>query len=169
MSRADQGLAASRGRYHVVPRTLCFVTHGDDVLLLKGAPTKRIWPGRFNGLGGHVERDEDILAAAIREVREEAGLEVKDIRLRGVINIDVGEETGILLFVFRAEATSRDTAESAEGSLVWIPRSQLASLELVEDLPVVLPRALDAPFNAPPFFARYSYDEHERLVIRFQE
>ena len=64
MPRADQGVAASRGRYQVVPRTLCFVTHEDAVLLLKGAPTKRIWPGRYNGLGGHVEPDEDVLAAA---------------------------------------------------------------------------------------------------------
>lgn len=169
MPRADQGVAASRGRYHVVPRTLCFITHGDEVLLLKGAPTKRIWPGRYNGLGGHVERHEDVLSAAIREVREEAGLEVKGIRLRGVININTDEEAGILLFVFHAEATSRQTASSAEGTLVWVPRSQLGALDLVEDLPVLLPRVLDAPVDAPPFFATYSYDAHDRLVIRFHE
>ena len=33
MGREDQGVAASRHRYHVVPRTLCFVRHGDEVLL----------------------------------------------------------------------------------------------------------------------------------------
>ncbi len=169
MPRADQGVTASRGRYRVVPRTLCFVTQGEEVLLLKGAPTKRIWPGRYNGLGGHVERHEDVLSAALREVREEAGLGVKNIRLRGVININTDEEVGILLFVFHAEAASRETAGSTEGTLVWVPRTQLSTLDLVKDLPVLLPRVLDAPANAPPFFATYSYDEQDRLVIQFQE
>lgn len=169
MPRTDQGVAASRGRYHVVPRTLCFITHNDNVLLLKGAPTKRIWPGRYNGLGGHVERYEDVLSAALREVHEEAGLEVKNVRLRGVININTDEEAGILLFVFHAEATSSETIGSTEGTLVWVPRAQLSTLDLVEDLPILLPRVLDAPADAPPFFATYSYDAQERLVIRFHE
>lgn len=169
MPRTDQGVAASRGRYHVVPRTLCFITHNDNVLLLKGAPTKRIWPGRYNGLGGHVERDEDVLSAALREVHEEAGLEVKNVRLRGVININTDEEAGILLFVFHAEATSPETAGSTEGTLVWVPRTQISTLDLVEDLPILLPRVLDAPADAPPFFATYSYDAQEHLVIRFHE
>jgi 8-oxo-dGTP diphosphatase len=169
MPRTDQGVAASRGRYHVVPRTLCFVTHGDDVLLLKGAPTKRIWPGRYNGLGGHVERDEDIRAAAERELHEESGLAVSGLRLCGIANIDTGEEGGIMLFVFRAEATSREFTPSPEGTLDWVPRGQIADLPLVEDLPMLLPRALDAPAHALPFFAAYSYDEQDRLVVRFHE
>ena len=38
-----------------------------------------------------------------REVREEAGLEVHDIRLRGVAHADAGDPvTGILFFVFTA-------------------------------------------------------------------
>lgn len=168
MSRRDQGVRESQGRYQVVPRTLCFVTHGDDVLLLKGAATKHIWPGRYNGLGGHVEADEDVLTAAVREIREEAGLEVTEVRLRGIVNIYTGEEAGILLFVFTATAPSRWTTASAEGALAWVPRSQLATLDLVEDLPALLPRLLDAPPDAPPFFAHYSYDEEDRLVIRFQ-
>jgi len=168
MPRADQGVAASRGRYQVVPRTLCFVTHEDAVLLLKGAPTKRIWPGRYNGLGGHVEPDEDVLAAALREVREEAGVAVADLRLRGVINIWTGEEAGIMLFIFSAVALSCETTASAEGLLEWVPRSRLHELDLVEDLPALLPRLLEPGGDAQPFFAHYSYDEADRLVTRFQ-
>ena len=69
----------SRGRYTVIPRTLVFLRNGDDILLLKGAPTKRLWAGRYNGLGGHVEADETIMAGALREVREEAGLDADAI------------------------------------------------------------------------------------------
>ena len=53
MGQADQKMI--KGRYQVVPRTLCFIIHDDDVLLLRGAPTKRIWPNKYNGVGGHVE------------------------------------------------------------------------------------------------------------------
>ncbi len=42
-------------RYPVIPRALIFLFTGDSVLLLKGAPDKRIWPGLYNGIGGHIE------------------------------------------------------------------------------------------------------------------
>ena len=38
----------------------------------------------------------------MREVREETGLAVDDLRLVGLINIDGDQPTGIMLFVFTA-------------------------------------------------------------------
>lgn len=169
MPASDQGVAKSKDRYHLVPRVLCFVTHGADVLLLKGAPTKRIWPNRYNGLGGHVERREGAAAAARREIREEAGLEVRDLRLRGVITIDTGEAAGIGLYVFTAEALSRETVASVEGTLEWVPAARAVELDLVEDLFTLLPHVLAQPDNAPPFSATYHYDDHDRLVIAFDD
>ena len=113
MGREDQGVAVSRHRYQVIPRTLCFVTHGDEVLLLLGGPKKRLWAGRYNGLGGHVEPGEDIYASACREVREEAGLDVQDLRLRGVVHADAGDPVaGILFFVFTADADDKHVLPS---------------------------------------------------------
>jgi len=169
MGKTAQGLAASSQRYTVVPRTLCFILspEGDDVLLLKGAPTKRIWPNRYNGVGGHLEPGEDVYAAAVREVREETGLSVREVRLRGVINIPVKDRQGIMVFVFTARAESRQVMPSEEGTLQWVSRDRLLSLELVEDLPALLPRALDAPPDAPPFSGLYTYDKVDRLVIQW--
>jgi 8-oxo-dGTP diphosphatase len=169
MPKADQGIDVSlkRQRYAVIPRTLIFITRGDRVLLLRGAPAKRIWANKYNGIGGHIERDEDVYAAALREVREETGLEVDNLRLVGLINIDGDQPTGIMLFVFTATSRSGDPISSEEGLPEWIARDQLAQIDLVEDLPAILPRALDLPPDAPPFFAHYHYDEQERLVINF--
>ena len=169
MPKQDQGIDVSlkRRRYSVIPRTLVFIARDDRVLLLRGSPQKRIWADKYNGIGGHIERDEDIYSAAQREVREETDLEVESLRLVGLINIDGDQPTGIMLFVFTAQSRSGDPIPSEEGSLEWIARDQLAQIDLVEDLPTILPRALDLPPNAPPFFAHYHYDEQEKLMIRF--
>ncbi len=171
MPKQDQGIDVSlkRQRYTVIPRTLIFITRGDQVLLLRGSPQKRIWANKYNGIGGHIEHDEDIYSAALREVREETGFDVEDLRLVGLINIDGDQPTGIMLFVFTAASRSGEPIPSEEGSLEWIDRHQLTQIDLVEDLPTILPRALDLPSNAPPFFAHYHYDDQERLIIQFAQ
>jgi 8-oxo-dGTP diphosphatase len=171
MGRSEQGVAASRDRYQVIPRVLVFVLNGGDVLLLKGAPDKRIWADRYNGVGGHVEPGEDVYAAAMRETREETGLEVQALRFEGLVNIDVRADTGIMLAVFTARSASRETVPSAEGTLEWVPLEALDRYDLVQDIPVLLSRILDRAAGAPPFFARYWYAGDggggEQLQIEF--
>jgi 8-oxo-dGTP diphosphatase len=171
MGQQDQGLSTSAERYKVVPRTLCFLRHGDDVLLLKGAPDKRLWANLYNGVGGHVEAGEDVFTAAVREICEETGWameEVGGLWLRAIVNVDAGDpQMGVLLFVFTGAARTRQTRQSMEGTLEWVPRSELQDCALVEDLTVLLPRVLALPDGAQPLYARYSYDENDKLVIRF--
>ena len=169
MPAAEQGVALSQGRYSLIPRVLCFVTHGQDVLLLRGSPSKRLWPNKYNGLGGHVERGESVPAAALREIREEAGLAVRNLRLRGVITIDTGEAAGVGLFVFTAEATQRAVTPSSEGSLHWVRPDKVAGLDLVEDLRELLPRVLALSPEAPCFGAHYTYADGGRLRVEFFE
>ena len=171
MPKTDQGIEVSlkRDRYTVIPRTLVFITRGNRVLLLRGSAQKRIWANKYNGIGGHIERDEDIYSAARREVLEETGLEVENLRLVGLINIDGDAPTGIMLFVFAADSPSGEPVPSDEGTLEWIEYTQITQVDLVEDLPVILPRAIHHPIGAAPFFAHYRYTEQDQLVIRFAE
>jgi 8-oxo-dGTP diphosphatase len=168
LSAREQGADATAGRWLTIPRTLCFVLNGDDVLLMKRAAHKPVFPNRYNGVGGHLERDEDPLTGAKREIMEEAGLSPEQVRLRAIYNIDAGETTGIILFVFTAVSASRAiTAHSDEGTLRWIPRSQLAALDLVEDLPLILPRILAMKPDDAPLFVHVSYDDQDRIQMRF--
>jgi 8-oxo-dGTP diphosphatase len=167
MGKSDQGLTAGRDRFRAIPRVLVFLRNSQEILLLKGATDKRIWPNLYNGVGGHVEAYEDVLSAARREVREETGLTVADLELKAVVNIDAGESgLGIVMFVFVGWSQERETISSPEGELQWIPMERVGSYPLVEDLVWLLPRILTLPRNGPPMFLHYGYNDEDELVIR---
>ncbi len=164
MGKADQGVKSGR-RYQAIIRVLVFLRNDSDVLLLKGAPIKRIWANLFNGVCGHVEVNEDVLSAAKREVREETGLPVSSLDLRAVVNIDAGDrDLGIVMFAFIGWTNSRQTVASHEGALHWIPIDMIEDYPLVEDLYWLIPRIIGRN-SGPPLYLNYSYDENDRLVI----
>lgn len=167
LGSSDQGADATSNRWLTLPRTLCFVLNGDDVLLMKRSPHKRVFPNRYNGVGGHIERDEDPLEGARREILEETGLHVHRLDLRAVYNIDAGAATGIVLFVFVGHADQREVIDCEEGRLHWVPLGQVESLDLVEDLAILLPRILPMQPGDPPLFVHVSYDADDEIQMRF--
>lgn len=170
MGAKQQGADATTNRWLTIPRSLSFVFNGDDILMMKRAPHRRVFPNQYNGLGGHIERDEDPLTGAIREIKEESGLDVHTVRLRAIHNIDAGNETGIILFVYTAVTDSREvTQDTAEGILEWIPKSKILEIDLVEDLPFLIPKILDMNDTQSPIYAHVSYDEEDKIQLRFKE
>ncbi|MDR7522446.1 MAG: NUDIX domain-containing protein [Armatimonadota bacterium] len=118
-------------------RTLCFVFCQEDVLLIFRQDE---CGGFWNAPGGKIDRGEDPLEAAQRELREEAGI-TAPLGFRGVATAVVrstGEHWTI--FLFSAEVGDRTVAASDEGPLRWASPADLGTLRVFPDLPLLLPQ-----------------------------
>lgn len=164
MPQSDQGV--TKNRYMLIPRTAIFIRRGDEYLLLRGAATKRLWAGKYNGFGGHVERGEDVLTSATRELFEEAGIHA-DLWLCGTVIVDAGD-VGICLFVVVGENAQGEVKGSQEGAPEWVRKEALDHLPVVEDLPILLERIHSMHRDDPPFSAR-SFYRNDKLQVLFFE
>lgn len=87
--------------------------------------------GKYNGLGGKVERDEDIAAAVRRELREEAGIEATQLSLRGTVSWPGFNGRDVLGFVFLVTGFSGAIpASNEEGTLGWHPIDTMMELPM---------------------------------------
>ncbi len=165
MPVSEQGV--TRERYMLIPRTAIFLRRGESYLLLKGAADKKRWPGLYNAIGGHVDRGEDVLASAKRELKEETGLDA-ELWLCGIIMVDAGE-LGVGLYVFSGAVTGGSLRASGEGLAEWIPFDQIAGVPTVADVPIILSWIHAMRRGDPPFAARSYYDAQGALRLEFAE
>ena len=102
--------------------------------------------GKYNGLGGKMRPDEDIVTCMKREILEEAGLSCLSLALRGSINWPGFGPNGEnwLGFIFRIDRFQGDPfQENEEGPLTWQPVSGLAKLPMWEGDRYFLPMVFD--------------------------
>jgi 8-oxo-dGTP diphosphatase len=124
--------------YTPILATLAYVLspEGDKVLLIhRNRRPDDPHYGKYNGLGGKLHADEDVVAGVRREAREEANLECETLLLRGTISwpgFGKGGEDWFG-FIFRVDRwTGMPRMGNSEGSLEWIKLDQLMNLPLWE-------------------------------------
>jgi len=102
--------------------------------------------GKYNGLGGKIEPDEDVLAGMRREIHEEAGIDCVELSLRGTISWPGFGKQGEdwLGFVFVVAAfTGTPLERNPEGTLEWIAIDRLHELPMWEGDREFLPLVFD--------------------------
>jgi len=102
--------------------------------------------GKYNGLGGKLNADEDVSECMRREIREESGIECTSMRLRGVINwFGFGEHSESWLgFVYVVDGYQGEPrSASEEGTLEWIDLGKLNSLTMWDGAQKFLPMVFD--------------------------
>lgn len=61
-----------------------------EVLVLKRSPKLRLYPSRWSGVTGFIDRDESLAATVVREIHEELGItvEIADIRIAERVDVE---------------------------------------------------------------------------------
>jgi len=107
-----------------------FIINGTDYLMMKRAENRRLAPGMWGPVGGHVEPYElnDPKATCLREIYEEAGIEEKDFEkldLKYIIFRKEKDEIR-LHYIFIGIAKIRNYEDKTnEGELHWLMEGEL--------------------------------------------
>lgn len=124
--------------YTPILATLGYVLSADRRRVLLVHRNKRAGDahlGKYNGLGGKLERDEDIAGCMKREILEESGLVVSRMELKGTISWPGfgkgGEDWFGFIFVV-TEYEGEPWPENGDGPLEWVEVERVLELPLWE-------------------------------------
>jgi 8-oxo-dGTP diphosphatase len=144
--------------------TLCFVKRNNEILMLNRnfPPNMGLW----NGVGGKVDPGETPEQSVIREVWEEAGISLNEVRFAGVLTWS-NEQRSSDIYLYLAEVPGDypypAVQDTEEGLIAWKPLQWIIDPRnqgVVSNIPRFLPELLA---EKPPmrFHCRY---EGEQMV-----
>lgn len=149
------------GYAYNVAVVFCYLIKEGKVLLIKRekSPSYR----QYTVVGGKKEPGEDLFAACRREVFEETGLTVEDLRLRGVASQFLeGRGFEVTSYYFLSDDFSGEVFASAEGALEWCDIGQSLQKDGISEYYVrVTPYVMDA---GRVFLASIRSDREGRIV-----
>lgn len=112
---------------------LCYVTNERKTLMLyRNKKENDIHEGKWNGLGGKIEKGESPEDAVLREVKEESNLEIIKPQMRGIITFPAfANDEDYYVYLFTANQFKGEILENCdEGELHWIENDEVASLPM---------------------------------------
>lgn len=141
--------------------TLGYIIKGERVLL--GYKKKGFGQGRWNGFGGKVEPGEDVKAAAAREIKEECGVEAKNLAEGGshVFRFKENPEEAFEVYVFRAFDFAGEPAESEEMRPAWFKFSDIPLANMWDDDQHWLPQFLQ---NGKKVKGIFLFNKNDRVL-----
>lgn len=143
------------------PTTLCYITRGNQVLMLHRVKKKNdINKDKWIGIGGKFEGEESPDECLLREAKEETGLTLTSWRCRGVVTFLCDGCEGEFMYLFTADDFEGELKDCDEGQLQWVDRDFLYTLPMWEGDKIFL----DLLWQDAPFFLLKLRYENDRLV-----
>ena len=147
-----------------------FVRKDGKYLLLKRSPLKKYAPNVIHPIGGKVDPNENPFTAAQRELLEEAGIKVKNMRLEAVI-LEIqpvkGEEENWLIFHFSADYESGELLKTEEGEFIFLDEKDIEKQDLFPSVRPIINHILN-PKDGTVFFT-LEYDDEGKVVKETQK
>ncbi len=112
--------------------TLCIVHKHPRVLL--GMKKRGFGSGRWNGFGGKVEEGESIEESIKREMKEESGVELKDLKKIGIIDFEFMNNPETLeVHIFKSTSFKNEPMETDEMAPKWFYIDEIPFSEMWSD------------------------------------
>ena len=141
--------------------TLLLILKNKQILL---AEKKRgFGVGKFNGIGGKVEKDETIEDAMIREAQEEIGVTPTDFTKMATITFDEwinDEEKQVIMSVFVAQNYVGKIVETDEMRPKWFNLNDIPYDKMFEDDKIWLPEIL----KGNKLNAKFVFDKEFKMI-----
>lgn len=150
-------------RHQVTLSTLCFIRNKEKLLLVEFSKEKGEMQGFYNAPGGHLEANEGIIECARKEILEETGLELEDIKFKGVVHISNFFGKNVMAFITLSETNQIEVIESSEGKLHWVNIDKIDELNAFEDIKIILNK-INNMEEGEVFTAKSQFDGKEKLV-----
>jgi len=130
--------------------TLCYIKDQGKTLMMHRIKKKNdMHEGKWVVPGGKVENGESPEECIKREVREESGLTLRKLSMKGIITFSgSGTSEDWYVFVFVSDQFEGELIDSSEGNLKWIKDSEMLNLNLNVSDEVFLPW-----LSQPEFFS----------------
>lgn len=110
---------------------LLFILHEGKVMLIQ--KKRGLGAGKINGPGGRIDPGETAEQAAVRETREEIGLETADIEKSGELFFAFADGYSLHCTVFRTFRFSGEPIETPEAVPMWVPLPEVPYAKMWQD------------------------------------
>ena len=117
---------------------LCYIFKDNQILLQKKIKGK-FGGGKWNAPGGKIRILERPERAAIREVREETDLRVRNLQKHGLLRFSDEKGKSFEVHVFSTNDFQGEPVNKGEGELKWFPTKEIPYEDMWEDDKLWLP------------------------------
>lgn len=135
--------------------------------MMRRSMQKTFLPGFVQPIGGKVDLNEDPLSAAKRELMEEAGLQVANLKLKAIVTEikskeDRNYQTNWQIFHFVGQFDAGDVGTTDEGELIWLTLDEIKKEKLTESIRTIIDQILDE--SSKVIFATFTYGKNNVLL-----